>query len=105
MKPKGLTEHDTGMLEFLEDIIGTSRFQFEPETRWNPPIWRQKPDPIITGHRLDILNLLFLESGNDLLISVDKDIRFCFQLINQHHKNISFARESIFSFYKLNCSL
>ena len=22
MKPKGLTEHDTGMLEFLEDIIG-----------------------------------------------------------------------------------
>jgi len=27
MKPKGLTEHDTGMLEFLEDIIGTSRFK------------------------------------------------------------------------------
>ena len=25
MKPKALTEHDTGMLEFLEDIIGTSR--------------------------------------------------------------------------------
>lgn len=27
MKPKGQTEHDTGMLEFLEDIIGTSRFK------------------------------------------------------------------------------
>jgi len=27
MKPKALTEHDTGMLEFLEDIIGTSRFK------------------------------------------------------------------------------
>lgn len=27
MKPKGQTEHDTGMLEFLEDIIGSSRFQ------------------------------------------------------------------------------
>jgi len=27
MKPKGLTEHDTGMLEFLEDIVGTSRFK------------------------------------------------------------------------------
>jgi hypothetical protein len=25
MKPKALTEHDTGMLEFLEEIIGTSR--------------------------------------------------------------------------------
>lgn len=27
MKPKGLTEHDTGMLEFLEDIVGSSRFK------------------------------------------------------------------------------
>ncbi len=27
MKPKALTEHDEGMLEFLEDIIGTSRFK------------------------------------------------------------------------------
>ena len=27
MKPKGLTENDGGMLEFLEDIIGTSRFK------------------------------------------------------------------------------
>ena len=26
MKPKGLTENDAGMLEFLEDIVGTSRF-------------------------------------------------------------------------------
>ena len=25
MKPKALTEHDTGMLEFLEDIIGKLR--------------------------------------------------------------------------------
>ena len=27
MKPKSQTEHDEGMLEFLEDIIGTSRFK------------------------------------------------------------------------------
>ncbi|XP_071440521.1 structural maintenance of chromosomes protein 4 [Hetaerina americana] len=27
MKAKGLTEHEPGMLEFLEDIIGTSRFK------------------------------------------------------------------------------
>ena len=27
MKPKALTEHDEGMLEFLEDIIGSSRFK------------------------------------------------------------------------------
>ena len=27
MKPKAETEHDEGMLEYLEDIIGTSRFK------------------------------------------------------------------------------
>lgn len=27
MKPKAHTEHDTSMLDYLEDIIGTSRFK------------------------------------------------------------------------------
>ena len=27
MKPRGQTEHDEGMLEFLEDIIGSSRLK------------------------------------------------------------------------------
>ncbi len=27
MKPRAQSEHDEGMLEFLEDIIGTSRFK------------------------------------------------------------------------------
>lgn len=27
MKPKALTEHEEGMLEFLEDIIGSSRYK------------------------------------------------------------------------------
>ena len=27
MKPKAQSEHDDGMLEFLEDIVGTSRFK------------------------------------------------------------------------------
>lgn len=27
MKPKALTEHEDGMLEFLEDIVGSSRFK------------------------------------------------------------------------------
>lgn len=27
MKPKGQTEHDEGMLEFLEDIVGTSQYK------------------------------------------------------------------------------
>jgi len=32
MKPKALSEHDTGMLEYLEDIVGTSRFKVPIET-------------------------------------------------------------------------
>lgn len=27
MKPKATNEHETGMLEYLEDIIGTTRFK------------------------------------------------------------------------------
>ena len=27
MKPKAPTEHDEGMLEFLEDIVGTSQYK------------------------------------------------------------------------------
>ena len=27
MKPKAQTEHDEGMLEFLEDIVGTSQYK------------------------------------------------------------------------------
>jgi structural maintenance of chromosome 4 len=34
MKPKGQTEHDGGMLEFLEDIIGSNRYK-EPIERLN----------------------------------------------------------------------
>ena len=32
MKPKALTEHEDGMLEFLEDIIGSNRFKTPIET-------------------------------------------------------------------------
>ena len=34
MKPRAQTEHDEGMLEFLEDIIGTSRLK-EPIEEMN----------------------------------------------------------------------
>ncbi|CAN0320732.1 unnamed protein product, partial [Scytosiphon promiscuus] len=31
MKPKGLTEHEDGLLEYLEDIIGSDRFVEDAE--------------------------------------------------------------------------
>ena len=35
MKPKALTEHDEGMLEFLEDIIGTSQYKDPIAELWD----------------------------------------------------------------------
>ncbi|XP_019848995.1 PREDICTED: structural maintenance of chromosomes protein 4-like [Amphimedon queenslandica] len=35
MKPKALTEHDEGMLEFLEDIIGTSQYKEPIAELWD----------------------------------------------------------------------
>ncbi len=29
MKPKGQSEHDTGLLEYLEDIIGSDKFKVQ----------------------------------------------------------------------------
>ena len=37
MKPRGQTEHDEGMLEFLEDIIGSSRLK-EPIEELNKKV-------------------------------------------------------------------
>ena len=37
MKPKAQTEHDDGMLEFLEDIIGTSQLK-EPIEEMNKKV-------------------------------------------------------------------
>ncbi|MPC09379.1 Structural maintenance of chromosomes protein 4 [Portunus trituberculatus] len=59
MKPKGLTEHDTGMLEFLEDIVGSSRFK----------------EPIeLLGKRVDDLNEARQEKLNRVkIVEKEKD--------------------------------
>ena len=55
MKPKGQTEHDDGMLEFLEDIIGSNRFK----------------EPIeILAKRVETLNELRGEKVGDRLIFI-----------------------------------
>ncbi|RXG71410.1 Structural maintenance of chromosomes protein 4 [Armadillidium vulgare] len=59
MKPKAQTEHDTGMLEYLEDIIGSSRFK----------------DPIeLLSKRVEELNELRGEKLNRVkLVEKEKD--------------------------------
>ncbi|KAH9505175.1 Structural maintenance of chromosomes protein 4 [Bulinus truncatus] len=58
MKPKALTEHEDGMLEFLEDIIGSNRFKQPIE---------------ILNKRVDTLNELRSEKLNRVK-AVEKDM-------------------------------
>ncbi|XP_054270748.1 structural maintenance of chromosomes protein 4 isoform X2 [Macrosteles quadrilineatus] len=61
MKPKAQTEHDTGMLEYLEDIIGTSRFK--------TPIEKLAAEvEVLNGERVEKLNRVKLvEKERDAL--------------------------------------
>lgn len=51
MKPKGQHENDTGMLEFLEDIIGTVRYK-EPLEKLSEKI------ELLSENRVEKLNRL-----------------------------------------------
>lgn len=51
MKPKAQNENDTGMLEFLEDIIGTVRYK-EPLEKLSNKI------ELLSEHRVEKLNRL-----------------------------------------------
>uniref|UniRef100_A0A1B6M2T8 Structural maintenance of chromosomes protein n=1 Tax=Graphocephala atropunctata TaxID=36148 RepID=A0A1B6M2T8_9HEMI len=61
MKPKAQTEHDTGMLEYLEDIIGTSRYKV--------PIEKLAQEvEVLNGERVEKLNRVKLvEKERDAL--------------------------------------
>jgi len=54
MKPKGQNENDTGMLEFLEDIIGTSRYK-EPLEKLTNKIEELTERKIEKLHRLRVV--------------------------------------------------
>lgn len=61
MKPKGQNENDTGMLEFLEDIIGTARYK-EPLEKLSQKV------ELLTERRAEKLNRLrVVESEKEAL--------------------------------------
>ena len=56
MKPKALTDHEDGMLEFLEDIIGSNRFK----------------EPIdILGKRVETLSEFRVEKVDNCVLVVE----------------------------------
>lgn len=67
MKPKGQTDQDSGMLEFLEDIIGTVRYK-EPLEKLSQNV------EVLTERRVEKLNRLRLvESEKAALVEPMQD--------------------------------
>ncbi|KAF5302895.1 hypothetical protein FQA39_LY02075 [Lamprigera yunnana] len=102
MKCKGTTEHETGMLEYLEDIIGTSRFKV-------PLVKLEERVELLADQRCEKLNRVklvqkeldelkqpmeaaveFLELENTIILS--KNIIFQWH-INQAEENIKKIEE------------
>lgn len=54
MKPKAVTEHDEGLLEYLEDIIGTNRFR-EPI---NAAVTELEGLGVLRAHKLERVKLV-----------------------------------------------
>lgn len=88
MKPKGQNEHDTGMLEFLEDIIGTYRFK-EPLEKLNEKVEMLTELRVEKLHRLRIVEkekqaleepmqtaVQYLQTENEI-ISLQHELHHC----------------------------
>eukprot|EP01043_Picozoa_sp_COSAG02_P039563 COSAG02_NODE_3133_length_7308_cov_5.304064_2_plen_129_part_00 len=46
MKPKGQTEHDTGLLEYLEEVIGSNRYAEPIAEKGKLVRWLSRPLPL-----------------------------------------------------------
>ncbi|KAG6856767.1 hypothetical protein H0H87_000945 [Tephrocybe sp. NHM501043] len=78
MKPKALTEHDEGLLEYLEDIIGTSRFK-EPIEESLVDMERLQEDRMAKLNRLR-----FVEKEKQALEAQKKEAEEYLKLKNEH---------------------
>ncbi|RDB19364.1 Structural maintenance of chromosomes protein 4 [Hypsizygus marmoreus] len=78
MKPKAATEHDDGLLEYLEDIIGTSRFK-EPIDEAMVEMERLQDERIVKLNRLRIV-----EKEKSALEKEKKEAENYLRLKNDH---------------------
>ena len=93
MKPKAPTEHEDGLLEYLEDIIGTSRFK-EPieEALQEMDKWSEE--------RVEKLNRLkIVERERNALEQEKKEAEDYLRMQNEHVRALS----RLWQFYLWSC--
>ena len=83
MKPKAQTEHDEGLLEYLEDIIGTSKYK-EPIDEAMVEMERLQEDRGVKMNRLRIV-----EKEKKSLESQKKEAEDYLRLKNEHVRALS----------------
>ena len=94
MKPKATTEHDEGLLEYLEDIIGTSKYKEPIEEAL------QEMDKL-SEERVEKLNRLrFVEKEKNKLDKEKKEAEDYLRLQNEHVR----AQSRLWQFYIWQCS-
>ncbi|KAG5643297.1 hypothetical protein DXG03_001224 [Asterophora parasitica] len=93
MKPKAANEHDDGLLEYLEDIIGTSRFK-EPIDEAMVHMERLQEDRMVKLNRLRIV-----EKEKSALEARKKEAEDYLRLKNEHVR----ATSRLWQFFLWTC--
>jgi structural maintenance of chromosome 4 len=93
MKPKGSTEHEDGLLEYLEDIIGTSQYKAQIEEAFTRMEEAQE-------QRTEKLNRVrLIEKEKDALSSKKKEAVDYLKLQNEYTQ----AQSMMFQYYVWKC--
>jgi structural maintenance of chromosome 4 len=95
MKPKAASEHEDGLLEYLEDIIGTSKYK--------EPIEQALLDmELLQENRVDKLNRLrIVEREKNALEDQKKEAENYLRLQNEHVRALS----RLWQWYLWKCSI
>lgn len=83
MKPKAQNEHDEGLLEYLEDIIGTSKYK-EPIDDAMVEVERLQDERQVKLNRLRIV-----EKEKEALVKQKKEAEDYLRLKNEHVRALS----------------
>jgi structural maintenance of chromosome 4 len=95
MKPKAATEHEDGLLEYLEDIIGTSRYK-------EPIDEALQEMEILQESRTEKLNRLrIVEREKNALEDQKREAENYLRIQNEHVRALS----RLYQFYLWQCSM
>jgi structural maintenance of chromosome 4 len=93
MKPKATTEHEDGLLEYLEDIIGTSGYKQPIETAL------KAMDDLAEDRQEKLNRLRITERERNTLEGQKRDAEDYLRLTNEHIR----AQSRLWQFYVWKC--